>query len=129
MTEKYKQGQNEYKPINPINLTDSEGFEWNRRYNKLSRSNGAVTRYKGIEKFMEFIEDGSLGVGSIVRVTNYGRIIDPHFIVTSKGLIDMLSKDEDAKPLSPQDVFKNDESSKPPVWEIVGFTAVFENNL
>lgn len=127
MTESDIQKQLEFKPVNPMNMSEEEGLAWNAKHNALSQDNGVFIRYIGIEPFMRFIKEGSLVVGSNIRLTDYGRIRDPHFVITSNGLVGVLPENKNT--LSPQEVFKTDKNGKPPTWEIVGYTPILEESL
>lgn len=116
-----------FNPINPAKLSLEEGLAWNRQRLKLSQNNNATIAYSGIDQFMRMIDNGQLGVGCIIRLRNYGMIIDPHYLITSKGLIHATSKDEN--PHSPQEVFRFDKNGEIPTWEIVGFSPTFEKDL
>lgn len=124
MAERNIPNKTEFKPINPMNLPEEDALEWNRKHHELAEKNGAVVRRKGLNIFLTMVKNGELGIGSRIRVTNYGHIKDPHFVITSEGLVDALTQDE--KILSPQEVFNANKTDADTLWEIVGFTPIFD---
>lgn len=105
-----------FHPINPYELSDEEMDAYFERFTEVRwhEERGVPEIYSGSQKFLEFIRDGVIGLGVIIRVSRYEWLKDPHYMITPDGLVDLVHRD--GKTYSAKEAL--DVEGKPQ-WEIV----------
>ncbi len=71
--------------------------------------------FKGYEEFERLRDEGKIRPGTVIRVRGYACNIDPHYIVTTRGLMEL---DNGSLIPDPESVLSGDAA--PDGWEIEG---------
>lgn len=107
-----------FEPINPLSLGEEELHNFLRIQGEITHPNDerySFIKYNGSRRLRAFVREGRLGIGSAIRVSDYGRSTDAYFSITEQGLASMTDNSDQI--FLPEDIL-NEQEAAPWGWTI-----------
>jgi len=106
---------------NPANMTDEEANRYFEKFEEvgISFGMGVEVQYRGVENLTQFVNEGRVGIGAIIRVFTY-EWRDTWYMLTRSGWRRINSEIEDFSLHHAEDFLGKIDNGVPVAWSLEG---------